>query len=33
VAVAASIKNADFSKATFRGMGRIQPADYFDGEA
>ena len=33
VAVAAGIKNADFSTATFRGMGRIQPADYFDGEA
>jgi len=33
VAVAAVIKNADFSTATFRGMGRIQPADYFDGEA
>ena len=28
VAVAAGIKNADFSPATFRGMGRIQPADY-----
>jgi hypothetical protein len=33
VAVAAGIKNADFSMATFRGMGRIQPADYFDDEA
>ena len=33
VGVAAGIKNADFSTATFRGMGRIQPADYFDGEA
>ena len=32
VAMAAGIKNADFTTATFKGMGRIQPADYYDGE-
>jgi uncharacterized cupin superfamily protein len=33
VAMAAGIKNADFTTATFKGMGRIQPTDYYDGEA
>jgi uncharacterized cupin superfamily protein len=33
VAVAAGIKNADFTTATYRGMGRIAAADYWDGEA
>jgi uncharacterized cupin superfamily protein len=33
MAVAAGIKNADFATATYRGLGRIQPADYWDGEA
>jgi uncharacterized cupin superfamily protein len=32
VAMAAGIKNADFTTATFKGMGRVQPADYYDGE-
>ncbi len=32
MAVAAGIKNADFGTATYVGMGRIQPADYWDGE-
>ena len=32
MAVAAGIRNADFTTATFKGMGRIQPADYYDGE-
>jgi uncharacterized cupin superfamily protein len=32
VAMAAGIKNADFATATCKGMGRIQPADYYDGE-
>ena len=30
--VMAGMKGDDFKSATFRGMGRIQPADYFDGE-
>ena len=30
VAVAAGIKNADFRTATYRGMGHLQPADYWD---
>ena len=32
VGVAAGIKNADFKTATYAAMGRIQRADYFDGE-
>jgi uncharacterized cupin superfamily protein len=33
MAVAAGIKNADFATATYRGLGRIAAADYWDGEA
>jgi uncharacterized cupin superfamily protein len=33
MAVAAGIKNADFTTATYRGMGRIAPADYWGGES
>jgi uncharacterized cupin superfamily protein len=32
VAVAAGMKNADLTTATYRGVGRIAPADYWDGE-
>jgi len=32
VGVAAGVKNADFKTATYVAMGRIQRADYFDGE-
>jgi len=32
IAVAAGIKNADFKTATYSGIGRLQRADYFDGE-
>ncbi len=32
IAVAAGVKNADFKTATYVGIGRLQPADYFDGE-
>ncbi len=32
IAVAAGIKNADFKTATYTGLGRLQRADYFDGE-
>jgi uncharacterized cupin superfamily protein len=32
VAYAAGIKNADFKTATIQGLGRLQPAGYFDGE-
>jgi uncharacterized cupin superfamily protein len=32
MAVAAGIKNADFTTATYSGMGRIAAADYWDGE-
>jgi uncharacterized cupin superfamily protein len=32
VGIAAGIKNADFKTATYVGMGRIAPADYYDGE-
>jgi len=32
MAAAAGIKNADFTTATYKGMGRLQPADYWDGE-
>jgi uncharacterized cupin superfamily protein len=33
MAVAAGIKNADFTTATYRGIGRITAADYWDGES
>jgi uncharacterized cupin superfamily protein len=33
IAVAAGIKNADFTTATYRGVGRIAAADYWDGES
>ena len=33
VAVAAGIKNADFMTATYKALGRIDPADYFEGES
>ena len=32
IAVAAGIKNADFKTATYAKVGRMQPADYYDGE-
>jgi uncharacterized cupin superfamily protein len=32
VAMAAGVKNADFKTATYVGMGRLTPADYYDGE-
>jgi uncharacterized cupin superfamily protein len=32
IAVAAGIKNGDFKTATYAGVGRLQRADYFDGE-
>lgn len=32
MAVAAGIKNADFRTATYNALGRVQPADYFEGE-
>jgi uncharacterized cupin superfamily protein len=32
IGAAAGVKNGDFKSATFAGMGRLQPADYFDGE-
>jgi len=32
IGVMAGVKDGDFQTATYRGMGRIQPADYFDGE-
>jgi uncharacterized cupin superfamily protein len=32
IAVAAGIKNADFRTATYAGVGRFTPADYYDGE-
>ena len=32
IALAAGVKNADFKTATYHGLGRIQPADYYDGE-
>ena len=31
--VAAGVKNGDLSTATFKALGRVTPADYFDGEA
>ena len=33
IGVMAGIKDGDFRTATYRGMGRMQPADYFDGES
>jgi uncharacterized cupin superfamily protein len=32
IGVAAGVKNADFKSATYAAMGRVTPADYFDGE-
>ena len=32
VAIAAGIRNADFKTATYKGLGRLEPADYWDGE-
>lgn len=32
IAIAAGVKNADFKTATYVGLGRIAPADYYDGE-
>ena len=32
VAMAAGVRNADFKTATYVGMGRMTPADYYDGE-
>jgi uncharacterized cupin superfamily protein len=32
IAVAAGVKNADFKTATYVGLGRLQRADYYDGE-
>ena len=32
IGVAAGIKNADFKNATFKALGRMTPADYFEGE-
>ena len=33
VGVTAGVKDGDFRTATYRGMGRMQPADYFDSES
>jgi len=32
IAAAAGVRNADLSTATFKTMGHVQPAGYFDGE-
>ncbi len=32
IGLGAGVKNADFKTATYVGMGRLQPADYYDGE-
>jgi uncharacterized cupin superfamily protein len=32
VGVMAGVKNGDFKSATYAGMGRLAPADYYDGE-
>lgn len=32
IGVMAGVKNGDFKTATYAGMGRIAPADYYDGE-
>jgi uncharacterized cupin superfamily protein len=33
VGAAAGVKNSDFATATFKAMGRIAPAGYYDGES
>jgi len=33
IAAAAGIREADFSTATYKAMGRVQPTGYFDGES
>jgi len=33
IGVMAGVKDGDFRTATYRGMGRMQPAEYFDGES
>ena len=32
IGVAAGIKNGDLKTATYKALGRVQPADYFEGE-
>jgi uncharacterized cupin superfamily protein len=32
IGVVAGVKDGDFTTASYRAMGRVQPADYFDGE-
>jgi len=32
IAVAAGVKNADFKTATYVGLGRLAPTDYYDAE-
>jgi uncharacterized cupin superfamily protein len=32
MAVAAGVRNGDLSTATYKALGRVTPADYFDGE-
>jgi uncharacterized cupin superfamily protein len=32
IALAAGVKNADIAQATIRGLGHLQPADYYQGE-
>ena len=32
VGVTAGVKNSDIATATYRGMGRMTAADYYDGE-
>ena len=32
IGVMAGVKNGDFKSATYAGMGRLTPADYYDGE-
>ena len=32
VGIGAGIKNADFKTATFKALGRVQPAEYWEGE-
>ncbi len=32
IGVMAGVKNGDFRSATYAGMGRMEKADYFDGE-
>jgi hypothetical protein len=33
IGILAGAKGDDFKSATYRGMGRMQAADYFDGES